>query len=457
MPFNYFNPSHLAFGSKLTRAFRQLESLTDDVENLIDNYSDNLQFFSQYINRNYRIPFPVSGDNPTQVDQLFDLINDEINIRELEFYDGKLHVAINYFNRGTNRFTIASGETELKTGYAYMKESISNSNPTQTITFSENESGNKGLLLFQYAIDSEGRVNINQRDDTLLRFKSGGIKHVRSMRLEEISLPHTATEYEAILIQGILVRNGNSINFEKNGKTQVIGGGTAIRHHAVAYLKPDDTLKGITYNKAYKIIYESADSEYVPPEPTPTPKPEPSWAQVTLSENCNMSLTDGVLRILPPPEYPPYGTANIPTSFYEPDSDFELNLNFGFDSTLSNSEFHVYNSGSYVPIYFSYANNEKLIKCSYRGATYNLYTFTGSEIIPCDINVNISRNSSLSNSVKYIVKINNTEVYNNYISDIQGSYIFEGSNYKIEGSDSASGTYINLNNCYMKINSTRVW
>ena len=89
MPFNYFNPSHLAFGSKLTRAFRQLESLTDDVENLIENYSDNLRFFFQYVNRNYRIPFPVSGDSPAQVDQLFDLINDEINIRELEFYDGK--------------------------------------------------------------------------------------------------------------------------------------------------------------------------------------------------------------------------------------------------------------------------------------------------------------------------------------------------------------------------------
>ena len=257
MPFNYFNPSHLAFGSKLTRAFRQLESLTDDVENLIENYSDNLRFFFQYVNRNYRIPFPVSGDSPAQVDQLFDLINDEINIRELEFYDGKLHVAINYFNRGTNRFTIASGETELKTGYAYMKESISNSNPTQTITFSETESNSSGILLFKYSVDSENRVNIANIDYTLLKFKAGGIKHIRSMRIgDEVTLPYTASNYEAILVTGKLVHDGLSVSFSTDKGKVVEGGGSTIKMYGVAYLKPNEVLKGSTYDKAYKIIYK---------------------------------------------------------------------------------------------------------------------------------------------------------------------------------------------------------
>ncbi len=257
MPFDYFNNSHLAFGSRITRAFRQLESLANDAENLIENYSANLAYFSQYVNRNYPVPFPTNGYNPVQVAQLFDILNDEINIRELYFDGEKLHVKINYFNNANNRFVIASGETTLKEGYAYIKMGISNSNPEGEILFSENEIYASRFLLFRYRIDSNNKINLIKTEGALMKFRDGDINHIQSLRIgDQVTLPYTSTDYEAILVQGQLVHNGNSVDCTIDDTESIVAGGSTVQRYGIVYMKPNETLKATTYSSAYKVIYE---------------------------------------------------------------------------------------------------------------------------------------------------------------------------------------------------------
>lgn len=262
MPFDYFNTSHLAFGSKLTRAFKQLEKLCSDAEEHIAGYVEDVAYLGQYVNRNYRIPFPNSAENPVQVNQILDIINDETTIRKMSFDGTTFECYINYFNRSTNRFTIAAGSTSLKEGYAFMRESISNINPAQDIIFKDTQDG-KGLLLFQYRIDEYNKINIVKNEDAVIQPLSGGINHISNMRIgDRVYLPYTANDYEAILIEGLFNSNGDSINVEVTSETPVHYqaitrcGGTSIRQYSMAYLRPNDTLKADRYEYAWKVIYE---------------------------------------------------------------------------------------------------------------------------------------------------------------------------------------------------------
>ena len=56
MTFNFFNTSRLAFGSKLTAAFKQLNNMMDNSLEAVDRALSDLDYYQQYINKNYRFP-----------------------------------------------------------------------------------------------------------------------------------------------------------------------------------------------------------------------------------------------------------------------------------------------------------------------------------------------------------------------------------------------------------------
>lgn len=263
MPFNYFNPSHLAFGSKLTRAFRQLEKMCTDAESNINRYLDDLAFLGQYINRNYRIPAPTSAGSPVRADEIFDVLNDEIIIKQISYEDGIFNLGVNYFNRGTDRFTIGQGSTELKEGYAYVKESVSNMNPTQQIMFTDDLLQVKGLYLFAYRIDDDGVINITVDKSTILKIDPLGIDHIKSLRIgQQITLPHTASDYEAILVVGVKSSWGQQYSYKiKVDEKEIFSRGFGEKMSHVVYLKPKQVLSAEYYSKAYKIIYSTEEGE----------------------------------------------------------------------------------------------------------------------------------------------------------------------------------------------------
>ena len=264
MSFDYFNTSHLAFGSKLTKAFRQLEDLCDTAEGNLNQLFTDLELFDGYINKNYRCPRPSRSDAPSRTNEIFDIFNDRVyNIKYLGYSNGTLTARINLFNRVTNRMTSGVGTTELTEGYAFVTEAISNSNVGSNITFVENSLDGQGRLLFKFRVDSSNRINIIPLDDSLILFNPAGVTHVTSMsKGAEISSGYTATDYETICVVGLkegVYEPDNQgspgrLYIDVNGQMHTRIEGRHVRKYAIVYLKPGEVLSG-TFSKAFKIIY----------------------------------------------------------------------------------------------------------------------------------------------------------------------------------------------------------
>ena len=75
MTFEFFNTSSLAFGSKLTAAFKQLNNtMTYSLEN-IDRVLSDLDYYQQYIEKNYRVPSPTRPQMAVRTNEIFSVIN----------------------------------------------------------------------------------------------------------------------------------------------------------------------------------------------------------------------------------------------------------------------------------------------------------------------------------------------------------------------------------------------
>ena len=66
MAFDFFNTSNLAFGAKLTRAFKQLNDLLDAAEEHLTVVYGDLYIYGEYIDRNYLVPVPNRPDAACQ-------------------------------------------------------------------------------------------------------------------------------------------------------------------------------------------------------------------------------------------------------------------------------------------------------------------------------------------------------------------------------------------------------
>lgn len=285
MTFDFFNPSHLAFGSKLTKAFNQLNRLCNEAEdNLVDLFRI-YDTYKQYVNRNYIAPFPTRPDAPVRVNELFDLINDGDVIKDIGFTDeGKLHCAINIFNPRTNRLTVAEGETDIKEGYAFARASISNQNPYREIQFVEDYFDGEGTLLFSFRIDSDNNINISE--GAYNYFLPSNFDHITgiSNETENIRPGYEAEDYEAIVLTGY-ARWGNNgeytdgsplsgkscLKVSINGSLKVYNTGWQCRQYVVVYLKPGDKIDG-NWVRGFKVKYTK--------KAVPVPRPSttyPEW------------------------------------------------------------------------------------------------------------------------------------------------------------------------------------
>ena len=126
MSFDFFNNSHLAFGSKLTAAFKQLSKLKIEAELNLANVLSVQDIYKEYISRNYQVPVPAELGSPCRVNEVFQIVDAPFIVKRLEYVEGVLYVDVLTFNNTTLRITCASGQTDLKEGSAYYEQSISN-------------------------------------------------------------------------------------------------------------------------------------------------------------------------------------------------------------------------------------------------------------------------------------------------------------------------------------------
>lgn len=255
MSFDFFNTSLLAFGSKLTSVFK---TLNNSAQYAIDNLNialSDLDYYNQYINRNYRVPTPTREGMAARTNEIFALIDESVLIKEMKVENNLFSVEITFFTTSTNRMTNAIGSTELKEGYAFVVPADSNNRATRNIRFSStsDERGSE-ILLFQFRIDSSNNIFLLGDLRTTLRlYPQDATQYTSLSKGSNITLPFTATEPTCLCLVG----NTNNIEVVKNGTVLVKDGGETFHpqiRHCILYLKKGDVVTG-TISSGFKINY----------------------------------------------------------------------------------------------------------------------------------------------------------------------------------------------------------
>ena len=256
MTFDFFNTSNLAFGSKLTKAFNQLDRLCNEAEENIAKILDQQSIFKNYAYRNYQVPVPTKGTSACRTNELFSVIYGEVFIRNL-FWDtstNQLVVDIVKHDKSTNRVSAMSGKTKIRKGYAYCTYASSNTKMNQTIRFSEErESKSNEVFLFGFFIDeNDNSVTLTDSLDNLNLYPQDFTQYSTLTKGSTITLPYTAKTYECVA----LTSNPDRVELYKNGTLIFSGTCWNTKTHIVLYLKPNDKLTG-TVGTAFKISYNS--------------------------------------------------------------------------------------------------------------------------------------------------------------------------------------------------------
>lgn len=254
MSFDFFNTSHLAFGSKLTRAFKTLENLCDESERNMQNITNNLDYYSKFLNRNYRVAKPISPDSAAQAAQAYDLVNDAFVVNNISYdpEEEKVNVSFVYIDRDTDRITKASGSTTLKKGYAYYKESISNTTPESTIVFTEDENDSLGNLAFKFRVDKYDRLNLDLSANCVIPLTPKDCGHLSTVSYDgDVPSPYVADDYECVVCTANYPGAYWGIRVTLNETELVNEESTYLGNHSVLYLKPGSK---VTLNRGTKIM-----------------------------------------------------------------------------------------------------------------------------------------------------------------------------------------------------------
>lgn len=249
MSFDFFNTSSLAFGSKLATAFNQLNKLKEEAQSNIAQVLKDQDIYNEYIGRNYQVPTPSTGGNPCRVDEVFQVIDAPFIVKDLSYKDGTLSVSILTFNSDTLKITTASGLTTLKEGSAYYEQSISNISTNRNINFVKKGSATTGQKLFDFRIDSNGYICL---EDIIDYISSVDYNNYSSLsKGANVTLPYTATDYECVIVVG----NNNTAEIKLNDTT-ILGywNSRNCKRFVVAYMRAGDKLTG-SAQAAFKVKY----------------------------------------------------------------------------------------------------------------------------------------------------------------------------------------------------------
>lgn len=252
MSFDFFNSSNLAWGNKLSAAFNSLNNLADTALGNLVQVASDLEYYSQFLNRNYACPKPYRADMPARSNEIYDIVNGLV-LTDIEYSGDELYVFITKYNDSTGKITEAWGGTKLREGYAFVIPAASNNNPEREIRFSQsNIKEPNEILLFQFRLDSNNKIYL-VGDVSELKVNPCDCTQYRSMsKGGEIALPYEAQDYEAVCIS---TRYGAKGSITLNGQTIIKDDTTKNQEHAILYLKKGDKLNGSNISTAFKIKY----------------------------------------------------------------------------------------------------------------------------------------------------------------------------------------------------------
>lgn len=271
MTFDFFNTSDLAFGAKLTAAFKSLNNIKDEARDNVQDILNNLDIFKEYLNRNYQVPAPIRPTSACRTDEIFNLFKGSCFIKEMKYSKDTDKVTFGFvlYDIYSNRITIANGESNLSNGYVFARKSISNKNMERElrITDKKEKEDNGEILLFEYTVDKEalgekGRVLIKDWGDILL-IRAYDFSQYTKMSMMQLSdgSPYTAKSNECIMITLRQHFGTGGANVKLNGTTiykLAHGVSSYVQDHVILYLRKGDKVEfeATAYAYLFRIKYE---------------------------------------------------------------------------------------------------------------------------------------------------------------------------------------------------------
>lgn len=260
MTYDFFNSGKLAFGKKITSVFNSLYQLLDGATEHLGDVTSGLDYYSTYSNKNYMAPEPTRGDMPARTDELFDLLEDYTLFRNVRVEDNKLVFDVVIFDKNSSRITNAIGNTELTSGYAFVKLSTALDNFEKTIRFSNSDAINQGEILICKFTRDGNDLYINNPNTSNLNLTYGSRINYRYLSMELVSTSSYTCDNRAecviVRVRGVNDNYGGSINVKLNDVVIFEAGSTQYSvPFVILYLKKGDKVTGDRMIGIYRVNY----------------------------------------------------------------------------------------------------------------------------------------------------------------------------------------------------------
>lgn len=233
MSFDFFNTSNLAFGNKLTTAFKQLFNNLQQAEDNITNVLERQSIYNDFVFKNYIVGNPSTPTSPCRSNEILNIVKyaDISNPVKLECIGDKedtsdiLTINLNIYDSSTNIVTNILGSTNITVNdwnindtlnnrksekyrgvfiekYVYFTLADSNMNMIVTPEFADGKKKDEDLeenqeFLCKIRINPMGQYSlcsVNKR----FKFSIGDFGHYKSLSMTSLTTNNSQAYFEVL-------------------------------------------------------------------------------------------------------------------------------------------------------------------------------------------------------------------------------------------------------------------
>lgn len=284
MTYEFFNTSYLAFGIKITRAFKSLAQLFDNANKNFQSITEQLSYIGKFIGRNYAVGTPDDPDKPCNCQMIYDIlkINPISNLLILpatnddDIIDG-ITLRFNAINPSTNKPTIFSGTIhELRaTVYARLStrnnvfsgslyyDSLNSDEDDKNYNYSTDVKGNMiRLFTYEYNKDEGTFLLYNLNTDLNFLCSTYNRKYSSCNIIDRTSLLNQKISGRKMLIAVTKYENADialKVKYNNNQDYTVVysipRGNKSNQYGLPLYLNDGDIVSSDSVYKLYEVVY----------------------------------------------------------------------------------------------------------------------------------------------------------------------------------------------------------
>lgn len=284
MTYEFFNTSYLAFGIKITRAFKSLAQLFDNANKNFQSITEQLSYIGKFIGRNYAVGTPDDPDKPCNCQMIYDIlkINPISNLLILpatnddNIIDG-ITLRFNAINPNTNKPTIFSGTIhELRaTVYARLStrnnvfsgnlyyDSLNSDEDDKNYNYSTDVKGNMiRLFTYEYNKDEGTFLLYNLNTDLNFLCSTYNRKYSSCNIIDRTSLLNQKISGRKMLIAVTEYKNADvalKVKYNNDQDYTIVysipKGNKSNQYGLPLYLNDGDIVSSDSVYKLYEVVY----------------------------------------------------------------------------------------------------------------------------------------------------------------------------------------------------------